>query len=394
MAVKSYRTLKGYSISINSNPLNEGGEGKVYYISPTSYYREHCAKIFHRRIKPTSSQKEKAKKRQYKIKYMIGNPPRIKSTDKVRICWPVDAIMENKEIIGFIMPLAFKGSKQLFGLTLSNINTSRHLDSNWKQQYGRSTNEGMFSRVQICTNIALAIYEFHKAGKYVIVDLKPPNLMVTHDAKVSLIDCDSIQITSNNGTTFYSDVMTLDYAPPEYSVKNSARTKIDQSWDYFSLAVIFYQILTGIHPYVVRFQGINEQIDTWDYKIKNAYFAHGNKSNLLTVVPELHDNYKYLPPELKKLFERAFLNDQYSINKRPRAEEWGQKLHYLGKYQKWDFQGIESYVPKNPPSKKIKYPNTPIRSAVKYTQNKKESHWWKPALAFVFWLVILYLIKN
>ena len=71
---------------------------------------------------------------------------------------------------------------------------------------------------------------------------------------ISAKDLDSVQI--KDGTQqFLCPVATPEYLPPELQHdQNLGKKALDTSCDRFALAVIFYQILYGLHPFTVTAQ--------------------------------------------------------------------------------------------------------------------------------------------
>ena len=100
-------------MQIENNYFASGGEGNVYRIISPNKYKDYCIKIFHG---------DKIYSRLSKLEYMINHPLRIPSNTQYRICWPIDFVYKNDKKVGFIMPLAFSGSKSLYSLYLKDDN--------------------------------------------------------------------------------------------------------------------------------------------------------------------------------------------------------------------------------------------------------------------------------
>ncbi|HWY98164.1 MAG TPA: hypothetical protein VNY36_03665, partial [Bacteroidia bacterium] len=135
---------------------------------------------------------------------------------------------------------------------------------------------------------------------------------------------DSFQISSGTEIKYPVDVMTIDYVPAEYHLSEQSKRTATENWDRFALAVSFYQILFGIHPFMATCDD-SMDISTIEDAIKNGMFVHGSRRNHLTVIPHPHNKYNELPYQIKLLFSKAF-NHNYEID-RPSAEEWGKTLH-------------------------------------------------------------------
>ncbi len=301
------QTRSGKSITIEDVPLGKGGEGEIYsIISPL--YKGHCVKLYF--------DKYRTQDRQKKIEFMIKNPPADLSGTNYIVCWPVEIIFQHNQFVGFIMPAAFSDSEDLYELCVPK---STKLSQVWQQKYDRKTKDGLIARMKLCTNLAASIYRVHSLNQYVFVDMKPQNILVTNDSKISLVDLDSIQITQNNKLLFPAEVSTPEYTPPE-SKNNFAI--VGESWDRFSMAVIFYEILFNIHPYVASFSGKYQSCNTIPEYIQNNLFVHGSNKKYVAILPSPHKNYQIIPSGLQTLFIRAF--ETNAMQQRPSARDFGE----------------------------------------------------------------------
>lgn len=304
-------------IQLEDIPLaSAGGEGTVYRVKSAGTYLNFCAKIYHP-PKRTPSRKSK-------IEFMIRNKPQVVSSSHFIICWPSQILFDgSNNFIGFLMPLAFSGSEELYALT--NPKISKRLKVLWNK-FDRSTQIGIENRLKVCVNIAIAIHSIHENGKYAIVDYKPQNILITNEGNISITDVDSFQI-ENGSIIFHSEVATPEYAPPESIKLNPSSKLVPVSWDRFSLAVSFYEILFGIHPFAATCDGQYHMATTVGQKIQKGLFVHGSKKNYLTVIPAIHNNFKQLPTPLAQLFIKAFEDGHTNVNARPSAEQWGLVIH-------------------------------------------------------------------
>lgn len=304
--------------------LGKGGQARVFKIQ-TRGYEDFCLKKFIR--------EEDAKKNYDRIAYMIQNPPQnIMSSQSFRICWPTAFAYDlQKNFIGYIMPLAFPGSRDLKILEVyspkpisQQARYKKYPD--WFDKYEIDTDEGVKNRMKMLCNWAIAIYSIHATHKYVIIDLKPENVLATSSGKISIVDTDSFQISENDRILFSGTAFTPGYFPPEgkYIKKNKAPFPI--SCDCFAAAVCFYKILIGVHPFggMIRKSPYN-QIETEEDAINAGLFAYGDKKQFLDFPAfNLHKHFENFPPTIQSLFKRAFGSD---INARPTMDEWGKTLH-------------------------------------------------------------------
>lgn len=309
-------------IVLNDKTLSSGGEGEIHAITESSErFRNCCAKIYYLK-KRTSLQKEK-------IKYMANNPPSIVRNNNFMLGWPIEYITDQEgNFIGFIMPLAFNDSKQLVMLTTTKV--SKKLNEHWHYRFNRDFRQhSTLSRLKLLCNIAVPIHILHSTKKYVLKDLKPENILITYDGKVTIVDMDSVQISEQGNLLYPGTAATPNYIPPEYYVLKNKETKQDTSWDDFALGVIFYQVLIGLHPYVVTPCDIEENTTNEIYSnIAKCLFPFGEKQNQIQGYPPIHNNFKELPTKIQQLFMRTFSCD---IKLRPTAEEWGKSLYEVVK---------------------------------------------------------------
>jgi len=307
-----FNTSKNNRITVEDKPLGHGGEGLVHKILSPSSYTKFCVKLYY---KPQEHNREQ------KINFMVNNPPSNLSSSSYLVCWPEELVYLKRSFAGFVMPLAFNKSIELYELSTLNINPN--LPNVW-HKYDRNSRIGIESRLKLCVNIAIAIHNIHSLNKYVMVDIKPKNMLITPDGKVSMTDLDSVQIADNKKLIFPALVSTPEYTPPEGVNLNVSKNYIPVSWDRFAISVAFYEILFGLHPFAASASGPYENMNTIVEKIKNGLFVHGSKSKHITNSPKLHDNFQLIPKSLQRLFLKAFDNNPDS---RPSIEEWGSLIH-------------------------------------------------------------------
>lgn len=314
---RTVSTEQGMTVVIDDTPFAKGGEGAVHKILSPNSLGGFCVKVYH--------PKQRDQKRQQKLAFMVSNPPTQLVGNNHRICWPSQLLFERGHFIGFLMPLAFSDSIELYELSVPKVR-KKH-GAHWQNVYDRTQKEGHIARLKLCTNLAITIHHIHRLKNYVLVDLKPQNVLVTIDGKVSITDCDSIQIAQNNCVLFPAKVATPEYTPSEGSQLNSTKQVIPHSWDLFSLGVIFYEVLLGIHPYTGSFSGKYKNMTALNEKIKHGLFVHGKQKRYVEVMPPLHNNFKKLSKELKQLFQQSLNSLKYKPNQRPGTDEWGKAFY-------------------------------------------------------------------
>ena len=307
-----YTTLSGKEISL-SKKIAKGGEGEVFEILGD---RDNCIKIYHEHIR--------SKEKEGKLKYMVLNPPSDLQGITYKICWPKDVIYKEGEFVGFLMPKAFDDSLLPYHLCQPLI--PKKLSSQWHTKFDRKTFKGITSRLKLSVNIVAVVNRIHNNKRYIIVDLKPQNLLVTAFGKISIIDMDSVQIVQNEKILFKAPVSTPEYTPPEASDIIKSKTPITKDWDTFSLGVMVYEILCGIHPYVGSAKPPYESLNTIQEKIKVNLTHITEGESAFSVLPSLHKTFYDYNTDLKNIFKRIFCSYKIGITVRPSLEEFGETL--------------------------------------------------------------------
>jgi DNA-binding helix-hairpin-helix protein with protein kinase domain len=103
--------------------------------------------------------------------------------------------------------------------------------------------------------------------------------------------------------------------------------RLDEFYDFFSLAVILYQLIFDIHPFYVRGGTRFSDGETMEYYVKNRCFAWGKNRKFLTSETKnnwRHNNFNFISPQLQTLFIRAF--DSEIRTNRPAPSEWSAEL--------------------------------------------------------------------
>lgn len=305
-------------VSLEDEPFSAGGEGEVRRVtSRPSWLGNVCAKLYY--IPKQTREQEK------KIRFMVENPPSNIGGNGMMLAWPLETIYnQSGTFIGFLMPMAFPDSKKLTILILPKI--KKTLKAEWyKFDKEYNIKYALVSRMKLINNIAIPIHILHATNKYVLKDFKPDNVLVTSTGKVTIVDMDSIQICENGRLLFPGTAATDTYIPPEFykGVGQNKKDILEKSWDNFAVSVVFYQLLFGLHPYVVVPYVDSEESNTIPYCIKENLFPFGINASKIKSFAKPHNNFNIVPPQVQQLFVRAFgLNP----NDRPQAMEWGKTI--------------------------------------------------------------------
>lgn len=104
--------------------------------------------------------------------------------------------------------------------------------------------------LRIATDVARGLAKAHERG-IVHRDVKPPNIMITPDGHVKVLDFGIAKLSDANFTHSFGVVGTLAYMSPEQAFGEP----VDHRTDIWALGVVLYEMLAAVRP----FQGPGEQ---------------------------------------------------------------------------------------------------------------------------------------
>ncbi len=304
----------GTQLTLDDKPLGRGGEGDVYRVRKTGAIKASTVAKLYVDSKRTAQ-------RQQKLQYLAANPPASfhDAGGHAYLSWPQQVLYQAQRFVGFTMPEAVGGSLTII--------CQPHIDLDLAPQWERFAHGKPGARnlrLTVGLNLCHAIASLQQKQLYVLADLKPANVRLTEKGLVCLIDLDSVQVGRNGQVLFPSAAQTPEYAPPE-SVQNPANKL--PSWDNFSLAVMLYQILLGIHPF--QCQPLSPNINGMTAFIAAGLYPHGQQRGAIEAVPKPHYRLSEYPAEVAGLFLRCFDEGLFNPQRRPSAEEWFRTLKQL-----------------------------------------------------------------
>jgi len=338
-------TLKnGVSITVNSTCFASGGEGDLHKIIAPSSFKNQVVKIY----KPNKQTKE----REHKVEYLVANPPSIQSQNgHYPIIWTNQSVYENGKFVGFTMHEAKGENLEL----LCGLNLPPKLGSNWSH-FDFQNPQALQNRKKLCFNIAAAVFQIHSLGNYVLVDMKPENIIVQANGLISIIDIDSIQVIKNNNVLYPAAVATPDYIPVEYykGIK-PGKALIPETWDRFSLGVMFYRLMSGIHPFVGTCRSPFDGITDVSGKIERGLYPNGANQDKFQMIPPPHSIIRKLDRSIQIFFQDCFDKGHISPKLRPSANDWCHilsptsiiKVNRLLPSQEYCYLNFEFSIPRN-----------------------------------------------
>lgn len=312
-----YQSAEFGSTLISDSKLGtEGAEGTVLQVGSFIDKKsidasEYCAKLYTKK----SLEGTKSTERLRKLWAMIQHHKDIKNGVRHSYGWPLSELKKNGKFVGFLMKRAKKGSCSLGEFMNPNSPTLKGMNCDF------DTDKGRRNRLALICNIAAGVRDLHSSG-HVFVDFKPSNILVhpsTFD--VMFVDLDSIQLSNKYGK-FLAPLGTPEFMPPEAYIDAPEQHR-SPTWDYFSMAVIFYKMLTGIHPYCGTPKEYVTGVDTLEDKIKSRMYVGGPDKIKYQVIPPPHDKIRSYYSKLETLFMTAF---QGSPSHRPTATAWGKQV--------------------------------------------------------------------
>jgi DNA-binding helix-hairpin-helix protein with protein kinase domain len=292
---------QGRRVSLGAE-LGRGGEAVVYSVDGQP---ELVAKIYHQ--PPTT---EKAEKLSQMVKLQ---------SERLRAlsAWPVGTLLTpgNKSMAGFLM----KNVSRFKDIHLLYSPKSRTREfppkANWR------------FLIHTASNVARAFSVIHDHG-HVIGDVNQSNVRVSPEtAIVSLVDCDSFQISAN-GKVYPCEVGVPLYTPPELQDMEFREVVRGPNHDNFGLAVlIFHLLFMGRHPFAGKFLGRGEMpIEKAIAEQRFAFATDVQRTQMLP--PPACITLAHLPQEIGDLFTSAFGPHGTQCG-RPDGRQWIAELDAL-----------------------------------------------------------------
>lgn len=304
-----YSYLSKEKIKISNKAFASGGEGALYSIASPRTYNNFIVKIYY--------PEKRTAEREAKMKYLLQKPPfELESKQHLPFIWVMDLIYLNKVFVGIIMKRA-EGEK-LTILTFAKL--SSKTNEAW-HRFAFGTKESFQLRLKTCFNLATVVHLIHRVESYLFVDLKPDNILIQPNGLITLVDMDSIEVIENGSAIFHASAATPEYTPPEFYTNE--KRLIEESWDSFSLAVIFYQLLFGLHPFAASANPPYDNLVSLDDKIKAGLYVHRLQNDtIFKIIPAPHEKFYEAPIEIQALFQQCFDTGHQTPKLRPSAINW------------------------------------------------------------------------
>ena len=179
-----------------------------------------------------------------------------------------------------------------------------------------------------------------------------------------------MQITQNDLVLFKAPVSTPEYTPPEARDVIKSKSAISKDWDIFSLGILIYEILCGIHPYVGSAKAPHKNLNTIQEKIK-VNLTHVTKGeSAFSTLPNIHQTFYNYNTDLKNIFKRIFSPYILNVSVRPRLEDFGETLFNAVALHEEEFKKEEQ---KRLEQEKIKKKREELEAIKNYKKLKKSN---------------------
>lgn len=293
-----YTTTQGVPITLGKS-FGSGGEGAVFEVIG---HPNMVAKIYH-------SQRLNASL-ETKVHAMVATPPNDitrATVNHVSIAWPEAVLLNGTSFAGYLMPKIPK-SDNLYALLQPQQRAQKHPSLNHRHLY------------RSARNLAFAMDAIHQKG-YVVGDVNFRNALFNDRALITLVDCDSMQVTDAQNKIHRCLVGIPEYTAPELQKKDLATINRTINHDAFGLAILIFQLLMqGFHPFAGKpLPGAPDVEQVHVYCITQNIFPY--VSNNVFAPPKAAPPIGALPAALQNLLREAFLTTI-----RPTPKQWADTL--------------------------------------------------------------------
>jgi hypothetical protein len=302
-------TSQGQSIEIVAL-LGSGGQGEVFKLSEPA---GHVLKLYFDNELASDATLED------RLTVMVRSALSSSVKSRQALAWPTDLVWSGRRFAGYLMPLIDR-SRAIAIHRIANPSDARQ-SAQGATSWARDISWAFL--IATAAHLAMAVHELHDAG-VVIGDFNENNVLVWQDARISLLDCDSMQISDDDGRHFLCRVGRKDFMPPELQRANWANTVRAPSSDLFALAIHIHQlVMEGEHPFRGVWSGPGEK-PTGEQLAAEGLWTHSDDPRLRPRPSGV--SVEILSPQLQMLFERAFVDGAVNPRERPSAKEWCEAL--------------------------------------------------------------------
>lgn len=288
--------------------IGRGGESYVY----RAVHGDHLvAKIYLRR---NDAERAAVAAKEQKILAMLTQRPPEPVEGHTAWAWPEGVLYDAEgDFRGFIMP-EIRGQTMPLGLVYNRSYIQREAPQmTWA------------FLVKVARNLATCVHVLHDSD-IVVGDLNETNVLVDSRARVSFVDCDSMQITDPHGHGVYRCPVGKPFlTPPELQGVRFSDVDRSAEHDAFCLALLtFHLLMGGIHPFEIPppEHGDPPPIEDNIRAGRTPYSPRSRYQPLRETVPM-----SAMPTAIQRLFARALGPGLENPSVRPAPREWIAALH-------------------------------------------------------------------
>jgi hypothetical protein len=308
-------TVSGGTV-LAGRKLATGGQGEIFAVaSPTGF-------VLKRYLRQALDSDPALARR---LRVMADRRPaewRETGSGHMNLAWPSEVVLADGRFAGFLMPAV--DTLQTVELHRITNPTDRRTATG-----AAAWTKGFDWRylVRTAANLAHTTHVLHAAG-VVIGDFNESNIRAWREARVTLLDCDSMQIRDPvSGEWFFCRVGRPEFTPPELVRADWASTVRHPSSDLFALAIHLYQLLLeGEHPFRGVWRGDGEKPPV-SVLAGRGIWAHQNGGPLVPRPAAISAG--LLPPAIVAMFRQAFEDGAVDPGARPTAAQWHAALDGL-----------------------------------------------------------------
>jgi serine/threonine protein kinase len=282
--------------------IGAGGEARIYGIRKELSF---VAKIYY------EVSEEKSKKLAIMLNHVPKDP--MSESGHASIAWPKDLLMNNGNIVGFLMP-RITGMRTIL---------------DFYNPGARRINNPLFSYLYLhrtARNLSSAFRALHES-KYIIGDVNESNIFVSETSLVTLVDTDSFQVYDpDNGKIYRCPVGRPEFTPPELQGEYFKDVDRTQEHDLFGLAVlIFLLLMEGTHPFSGVYQGKDDP-PLYGERIASGHFTYSSNRRVPYRPAKSSPPFEIIDPKLRELFIQCFEAGHKDPKMRPDAQTWQNAL--------------------------------------------------------------------
>ncbi|MDQ1482393.1 MAG: hypothetical protein QOF35_469 [Actinomycetota bacterium] len=254
---------------------------------------------------------------------MVSRPPAYRAAESTHVwcAWPEDLAIVEGRLAGYVMSRIDTADAVTLPALVHGGDPPR------PRKEGGCAGWTWADRVLVAADLARTVALLHDSD-VIVGDLRGPDVLVTSDRRVTLLGCDSMQVTDRaRGRTYPCRSDPYPLAPPELLVASGMTTLRPRSADLFSLAVAVHLVLLdGQHPFDGQWRG-HGTMPPAGRLAQSGLWCHAGDERLRPHPDGIA--LAVLPDVLQQYFRMAFVDGARHPYDRPSARQWSAELDRL-----------------------------------------------------------------